>query len=154
MLLCGTSLITAAWGECRLEQNSDDSTQVMVRRLVGPCTSEERLKLAIPGEDVLKAIQDGRGIDLEGVVLTGDVMLDRLPVEGVISNDLALPLVGKRLTSGHIEEVRRIRGPFILRHVEVQGLIATNFVTQGYSRLCSKAASRGSFVPTGRNSWD
>ena len=127
-----SGLFTMAWGECRLEKDSGEESGVMVRRVVGSCTSEERLTLAIKGEDVRQALQAGRGIELEGVVLTGDVMLDQLPVEEVSQEDLAFPLVGKRLVSGHIEEVRRIRGPLILRHVEVQGVIATNFVTGGY----------------------
>lgn len=131
MLVYGLCLVAATWGECRLERN-DDEAQVMMRRLVGSCTADERLTLAINGEDVIQALQDGRGVELEGVVLTGDVMLDRLSVEAVTPKDLATPLVGERLFSGHIEEVRRLRGPLILRHVQVQGVIATNFVMQGY----------------------
>ncbi len=132
MFVTWSCLITLAWGECRLEQDSDESSRVMVRRVVGSCTSDERLTLAVKADEVLQALKAGRGIELEGVVLTGDVLLDQLPVEAVVPQDLARPFISDRLSSGHIETVRRIRGPFLLRHVEVQGVIATNFVTGGY----------------------
>ena len=104
----------------------------MIRRLIGPCTPDERLQLAIAGEEVLTAIQEGLAIELDGVVVTGDVSLDRLPVEPVLPKDRALALVGDRLTLGHIENVRRVRAPVQLSGVEVQGIWATNFVRDGY----------------------
>ena len=132
MLVYGSCLLPVAWAECRLEPISEAGPHVMVRRLVGTCTTGERRNLAIKGEEVLQALMEGRGIELDGVVLTGDVMLDRLPVEAVTPEDFGIPIVGERLSSSHIEEVRRIRGPLILRHVEVQDVIATNFVMHGF----------------------
>jgi len=132
LLVFSLAVIPYVQAECRVDQHGDILANMAVWRLIGPCTPDERLNLAIPGEKVVLALQKGHGIKLEGVVLTGDVMLDRLPVEPVTPKDLGIPFVGERLASGHIREVRRIRGPLILTDVEVQGVLATNFVRGGY----------------------
>ena len=50
-------------------------------RLSGSCTEAEREAQAIPAADLLRALASGKGIDVAGVVIMGDLLLDTLPVQ-------------------------------------------------------------------------
>jgi len=66
-----------AWGPCRLDEGDDAA--VMVRHLEGACRDEDRYAFPVSADDVFEALQHGRGVDLQGVVLVGDRSLEHLP---------------------------------------------------------------------------
>lgn len=127
-------LLTTAMsgGPCRLEQPSQPTPQIMVRLLVGDCSEDDQKLLAVSAQEVLAAIQAGQGVELDGVQIHGDLMLDALPLEA-ISNIEHLPaLVKERFDQEQVTEVRIIKGPLTFRHVDIPGILATNLVHRGY----------------------
>lgn len=132
--LCLLWLLTTAMssGPCRLEQPSQPSSQMMVRILVGDCSEEDRTLLAVSAQEVLAALQAGQGVELDGVRLHGDLMLDALPLEGIPNTDHLPALVQERFDHEQVTEVRMIKGPLIFRQVDVPGILATNLVHREY----------------------
>ncbi len=127
------AMTTAMAGSpCRVEQTSQTTSPMMVRILVGDCSDEDRRSLAISAQDVFVALQLGQGVELDGVTLTGDLMLDDLPLEPIPDEDQLPAFVRERFDRETLTEVRVVKGPLILRHVEVQGVLATNLLNRGY----------------------
>ena len=126
-LLCAVAWVAGAamsWGVCRVEEGAD--ARVMVRELKGTCGEEDRRALAVSADDVLTALQQGRGVVLKGVVLTGDLPLDRLSLQPFEPELVRHAAIVERIEAERVSAVRVIDGPFILEDVEVQGILATN----------------------------
>lgn len=132
--LCLLWLLTTAMssGPCRLEQPSQPSSHMMVRILVGSCSEDDRTLLAVSAKEVLAALQSGQGVELDGVRLHGDLMLDALPLEPIPAIESFPAVVKERFENEQVTEVRIIRGPVIFRNVDVPGVMATNLVHRGY----------------------
>jgi len=135
-----------AGGPCRLEQPSQTTSPMMVRILVGDCSDEDRRSLAISAQEVFVALQLGEGVELDGVTLTGDLMLDHLPLESISDKDQLSELVKERFDRESLTEIRVVKGPLILRNVEVQGIIATNLLNRGYVIVQGPVSITGSTV--------
>ena len=117
---------------CRIERPPDTDSPMMVRHLVGNCSDDERKALAISAQEVLEAIAQGQGIQLTGVMLTGDLQLDALSLVPIPENFPLPPLVKERFERERLAEVRIIQGPIRFHQVDVQDIVATNLVNQGY----------------------
>lgn len=118
-----------ASGACRMEQE-EPGAPVLVRHLGPDCSDEERAALAIPAETVLSALKAGRGVDLVGVVVAGDLALDQLvPVSAATIAGTAPPALRDRLQRERLVEVRVINGPVTIRDSRVRGRLATNLST-------------------------
>lgn len=139
------TLTTAMEGvACRVEQTFEGSSPRMVRILVGDCSPEEREALAVLAHDVLTALLKGQGVELEGVVLKGDLMLDALPLEPLPNHFEKSSLVKDRFAREKLEAVRILRGPLIFRDVEVRGILATNLIDRGFLIVQSPVSITGS----------
>jgi len=139
--VAGTAM---SWGVCRVEEGTDP--RVMVRELTGACGDEDRQALAVSADDVLAALQQGSGVVLKGVVLTGDLPLDRLNLQPFKPGLVKHPAIVERIQAERVSEVRVIHGPFILEDVEVQGILATNLIKSGYIVVRGPVSLRGSTV--------
>ena len=93
---------------------------------MGPCTLEEREALGISGEELLHALKEGKSIDVLGIVVNGDLMLDRLPLLPLERYRVPSARIGKMLKHQGITEVRVISGSLTIRDSWVQGIVATN----------------------------
>jgi uncharacterized protein YjbI with pentapeptide repeats len=98
---------------------------VFTRHLSNSCTEQERESRAVDATQLLQAIKEGKGIDLSGVVVRGDLPLDTLPV-GPLPPELAemKELQGRelRVISGSILIVNSVvRGA--IKHRSAQGLL-------------------------------
>ncbi len=134
-----------SWGMCRIDEGLD--AEVMVRHLEGTCRDEDRNAFAIAADDVLEALRQGRGVDLKGVVLAGDLSLDRLPLKPFDPDGIRASAVVKRIEDERVSAVRVIHGPFILEDVEVQGIIATNLIEEpGYVVVRGPVSMRGTTI--------
>jgi hypothetical protein len=94
----------------------------------GPCSPEEQEKLAVRGADILEALEHGRSVDLEGVLVVDDVMLDLLPLHDVSENSKIPSAARERLQQQHISAVRVIPGFLSIRHSRFEKVLATNLV--------------------------
>ena len=85
----------------------------------------------MPAGDLLRALAAGKGLDLAGVVVDGDLVLDELPTQKVSAvGDLA-PEDRRVLEGLSDEEVHVIRGPFVIKHSRVKGRIV-NRLKRGF----------------------
>lgn len=146
-LLCVVVWVVASamsWGACRVDEGTDP--QVMVRQLEGTCGEEDRHSLAVSADDVLTALRQGRGVVLKGVVLAGDLPLDRLSLQPFEPGLVGHPAIAERIEAEQVSEVRVIHGPFILEDVDVQGILATNLIEPGYVVVRGPVSLRGSTI--------
>ncbi len=111
---------------CELNESSSAEQKIFRRHLVGSCTPEEREKLAISTDVLLQALQDGKSLDLLGVTITGDLMLDQLPLRPMNETTLPLVVAQQIVAERHIQNGRIIQGEISIRDSVVQGSWATN----------------------------
>ena len=133
-----------SWGPCRVDEGLDSA--VMVRHLKGSCLDEDRHALSVSADDVLAALQQGKGVDLQGVVLVGDLTFDDLPLTPLTSALTDVPEIAKRLTAERVSAVRVINGPFRLEDVEVRGILASNQDKTGYVLVRGPVTMRGAVM--------
>ena len=76
------SLPSSAIGtNCEVEADPPPGPEVSLMRHLGPdCTEEEREARALDAIQLFQAFREGKGIDLAGVVIRGDLSLDALPL--------------------------------------------------------------------------
>ncbi len=133
-----------SWAPCRMDEGVD--AEVMVRHLQGNCLEEDRYAFPVSSGDVLEALQQGKGVDLKGVVLAGDLFFDRLPLTPFEANRIGVPAIVKRIEDERVSAVRVINGPFMLEDVEVQGIMSTNLVETGYVLVRGPVSMRGTVI--------
>lgn len=133
-------------GPCRVDQPSENPDLGMVRILAGDCSDQDRMTLAISAKEVFAALQAGKKVELDGVTLTGDLMLDGLPLEPLSPNTSLPEFVKGKFDREKLTEVRVLRGALIFRNVEVQGILATNLVNRGYLIAQGPVAITGSTI--------
>ncbi len=143
-VLLGVVASGMSWGPCRIDEGLDAA--VMVRHLKGACRDEDRQAFSVSADDVLEALRQGKGVDLRGVVLAGDLSFDRLPLKPFESERVRVPEIVNQFEAEHVPMVRVIDGPFILEDVEVRGILATNLVDSGYVLVRGPVRMRGTVI--------
>ena len=115
----------AAASNCQIETSAPGLEIALMRHLSAGCTEQEREARAVDATELLQAFREGKGIDLSGVVVRGDLSLDTLPV-----GPLPPELEGMKEWQGL--EVRVIPGAMrivnsvvrgAIRHGSTQGLL-------------------------------
>jgi hypothetical protein len=115
----------AEGSNCQMEIGASGMEVALTRHLGADCTEQEREAQAVDATQLLQAFREGKGIDLSGVVVRGDLSLDSLPV-----GPLPPELEGMKELQRH--EVRVIPGSLIIvnsvvhgavRHGSTQGLL-------------------------------
>jgi len=115
----------AAASNCQVETSAPGSGVTLMRHLSVGCTEQEREARAVDAIQLLQAFREGKGVDLEGMVIRGDLSLDTLPV-GRLPPELegATDLQGfeVRLIPGSMKIVDSVvRGT--IRYESTQGLL-------------------------------
>jgi uncharacterized protein YjbI with pentapeptide repeats len=109
--------------ECTEETGAKSAAAVFTLHLPNTCTEAEREARAVSAQELLRALVAGKGLDLSGVVIHGDLVLDELPTQRVHEvSDLA-PEDRRVLEGLNDEEVHVIRGPFVIKQSRVKGRI-------------------------------
>ena len=117
--------LDAAASNCLVETSGSGPGVALMRHLGADCTEQEREARAVDAGQLLQAFKEGKGIDLSGVVVQGDLSLDTLPV-GSLPPELekTKELQGRevRVISGSMMIVDSVvRGA--IRHGSTQGLL-------------------------------
>lgn len=112
-------------GECLMERTSSDSAASFVRHLGKDCSEQERATQAVTAGELLTALKDGKGIDVAGVVVTGDLMLDGLPLVAASTLDVPSPRIRDAILKSNVKKVRVIAGPISIRNSVMRGGLAT-----------------------------
>lgn len=113
---------------CRLLPTPPEIENVFWVHVEGPCLPQEQAALAVRGADILEALEHGRSIDLEGVLVVDEVMLDLLPLHDLLENSDIPPAVQERLQQRRLAAVRVIPGSLSIRHSRFEKVLATNLV--------------------------
>ncbi|GJL55676.1 MAG: hypothetical protein NPIRA02_28080 [Nitrospirales bacterium] len=111
---------------CELSQSPATDHEVFRRHLLGPCTAGEREGHAISADSLFLALQDGKRIDLQGVVIVGDLLLDQLPLHPIGSASLSSDVVQRVAAARQIQHARVIRRSVSIHDAIIQGTWATN----------------------------
>ena len=117
--------------ECTADRGGSSATAAFTLRLSSACTDAEREAHAIPAQDLLRALTSGKGIELAGVVVRGDLLLDELPRQKVAALRDLSPEDGRELEGLRDEGVRVIHGPFVIKNARVEGRIV-NRLKEGF----------------------
>lgn len=133
-----------SWGGCRVDAGLDET--VLVRHVQGTCSPEEKMALAVSADEVLTAVQEGKGVDLNGLVLSGDLLLDQLPLQPFDPALVRHAAIVQRFEDESVSEVRVIQGPFRVEDVDVQGVVATNLTSSGYVVVRGPVSLRGTTI--------
>lgn len=117
--------LAAVAATCQVETRSVGPDPALTLHLSADCTEPEREARALDAAQLLQAFRDGKGIDLSGVVIRGDLSLDLLPV-GPLPPALEVmkELQGReaRVIPGSLMIVNSVvRGA--IRHQSAQGLL-------------------------------
>lgn len=111
---------------CRLLEPPSGFEEVFWVHLDEDCSAAERRELAVAGTDVVTALEQGRSVDFLGVVVTGDVMLDRLPSRRVEELPTLPAQVREELSQRRSETIRFIPGYIRIRGSQFENVLATN----------------------------
>ncbi|MEK7235216.1 MAG: pentapeptide repeat-containing protein [Nitrospirota bacterium] len=115
----------AAASSCQVETPASGPGAAFTLHLGADCTEQERESRAVEATQLLQAFREGKGIDLSGVVVRGDLSLDTLPL-GPLPPELEVmtELQGReaRVIPGSMTIVDSVvRGA--IRHQSAQGLL-------------------------------
>lgn len=116
---------------CEFTTDHESQTSVYVRHLGSDCSAQAREHQAVAAHDLLQALKDGQGLDLIGVVVTGDLSFHALPLASDEQvRDLPVE-VREWIAQQDTQEVRLVKGGIAIRDSTVRGSI-THHSQQGY----------------------
>jgi hypothetical protein len=101
---------------CQVDTPPSGPGTAFTRHLGPGCTEHEREARTVDAAQLLQAFREGKGIDLSGVIVRGDLFLDTLPV-----SQLPLELSGIKELQGH--EIRVVPGSMAIVNSVVNGEI-------------------------------
>jgi len=77
--------VAAAWAACTVERSVPGEPALFVRHFSPDCTKAERAAQAVPAGEILEALKAGQGVSVRNGVVSGDLLLTRLPTAPLAS---------------------------------------------------------------------
>lgn len=114
---------STVWGTCSVDRGRTGGTFTL--HLGDGCSRQERETHAVPADTLLAALKEGKALDLVGVVITGDLSLNQLPLAPVESLRNLPPLILDATHARNLKKVRSIAGAWSCRDCIVRGTIRT-----------------------------
>jgi len=111
---------------CRLLERPAGLEEVFWIHVDGYCSMTDRREMAASGSDLLAALEQGKSVDLLGVVVSGDVLLDRLSLHPVADLPEFPKAVQENLAQRGVEAIRFIPGSITIRESQFDRVFATN----------------------------
>jgi uncharacterized protein YjbI with pentapeptide repeats len=127
--------VGAIASNCLVETHSSGPGSAWTLHLGADCTEQEREARAVDAAQLMQAFRDGKGVDLSGVVVRGDLTLDTLPVG-------SLPSELEGAKDLQVREVRVITGSLTIVDSVVRGAI-THRSAQGLLAVQGPVTFRG-----------
>jgi len=127
---------------CGYESVANQQGSPFIRHLPKSCSEEERERLSVSATDILDALKEGRGIDLLGVVVTGNLLLDQLSPQSLADSGLQSSRLVEALQAQGMSDVRIIKGSVSIRDTRVRGQISTN-LKEGYLVVAEPVTTNG-----------
>jgi hypothetical protein len=122
-MLVNPATTDRAVAECAFESVQGEG--VYGRHLPQTCSPQDRERLAIQAGDLLEAITQGKTVDLDGVIIVGDLVLDQLPARPLDSVVSKAPHLRDALGADQSDDVRLVRS-LLIRGSEVRGRFVSN----------------------------
>jgi uncharacterized protein YjbI with pentapeptide repeats len=113
-----------AWAACTVERAVPGEPTLFVRHFSPECTEAERAAKAVPAGEILEALKAGKGVSVRNGVVSGDLLLTRLPTVPLAAVSLP-PSVLATMTGSSVTEARVIHGPFVISDSIFDGLLDT-----------------------------
>lgn len=101
---------------CHVDTSTSGTGTAFTRHMSAGCTEQEREARAVDAAQLLQAFREGKGIDLSGVIVLGDLMLDLLPVG-------SLPSELEEMKELQSREIRVVPGSMMIVDSVVRGTI-------------------------------
>ncbi|MBM4122872.1 MAG: hypothetical protein FJ249_09825 [Nitrospira sp.] len=116
---------SSAEAACSVDRSPAGPVASMTLHLGKDCTRQDRDAQVVMADDLLAAIAEGKGIDLVGAVVAGDLLLDRLPVQTVRALPNLPASIQAAIERQGLKEIRVITVPISIRDSVVRGAIST-----------------------------
>src|SRR2546428_10950692 len=111
-LLQVTPVVTT-WAACTVERAVPGEPALFVRHFSQDCTKAERAAQAVPAREILEALKAGKGVSIRNGVVSGDLLLTRLPTAPLASVPLP-PSVLATMAGSSLAEARGVRGAVVV----------------------------------------
>jgi len=118
-----------AWA-CRLLEPPAGRSDILWVHLEGFCLSKDQQAWAVNGADIIEALKNGQDIDLQGVLVVGDVMLDQLPLQAAAEIPNLPATILAQLQQRGLDSVRVVSDAVTIRDSQFEKILATN-LSQG-----------------------
>ncbi|MBM4124099.1 MAG: hypothetical protein FJ246_03950 [Nitrospira sp.] len=110
---------------CSIERTSPGAGAPFSLHLGKECSEQEREAQAVSAVELLAVLNEGRGIDLVGVTVTGDLSLDQLSLRRAEAVADLPPPIREAIRRQGLKEVRVIAGPMSIRDSVVRGKVGS-----------------------------
>jgi len=117
----GVVLGQEASAACVEDPHSEGRDGGLVKKLPLSCTRAEREAQPVSADAILDALGRGRPVELVGVIVTGELSLDRLPVQRATVPDNGAVGDGEGLPEA--QELRHVRGSVLIRDSVLTGAV-------------------------------
>lgn len=117
------ALVQGASAACLADSSVAGKPGPLVKRLPPGCTEAEREAHAVSSAAVMEALEKGQPVDLAGVIVRGDLIFDRLPVETVKRKNMLPSEKEQPLNEVGGQEMRLVRGALAIRDSVVLGTV-------------------------------
>ena len=127
LLMIGSGLAVPGFADaCRALEPPSGLHHTLWVHLEDDCSLPERRELAVSGADLLAALEEGKNVDLHGVVVVGDVLLDHLSLHRVADLPNLPSVVQDALSQRHLDTIRFIPGSLRITASQFDHVFATN----------------------------
>jgi uncharacterized protein YjbI with pentapeptide repeats len=117
------AFVPGAGAACLLDSSVAGEPGQLVKRLAPGCTEAEREAHAVSSTAIMEALEKGQPVDLAGVIVRGDLIFDRLPVETVKTRNGLPSEEQKPVTQVGAQERRLARGALAIRDSVLRGTV-------------------------------
>src|SRR5712691_11202002 len=111
-----------AGASCTVERAVPGESTLFVRHFSTDCTKTDRATQAVPAGEILEALKTGKGVSIRNGVVSGDLLLTRLPSAPLASVPLPASVLAT-MAGSSVTEARVIHGPFVIRDSVFDGLL-------------------------------
>ncbi|WP_447598747.1 pentapeptide repeat-containing protein [Nitrospira sp. Nam80] len=109
---------------CREEKSKTGAGKAFIRHLDKACSKQEREARAIQAGHIMEALKKGRSVDLSGVIIIGDLVLNDLPIKSLAKVLPALSSDDRQIVERlNAEAIRLVDGTVSIRDSDVRGRI-------------------------------
>lgn len=116
-------LVQVASAACLADSPVGGKPGSLVKKLAPGCTEAEREAHAVSSTSIMEALGKGQPVDLAGVIIRGDLIFDRLPVETVKTKNSLPSEEQKPFNQVGGQELRLVRGALAISDSVVLGTV-------------------------------